>query len=68
VGISPVEMERLFERFENTLVRGVTEQPSTGIGLSVVKVVVVLHVGTIRAVRSKDKGTEFRLLFPKGLQ
>ncbi|MGQ1891390.1 hybrid sensor histidine kinase/response regulator transcription factor [Thermophagus sp. OGC60D27] len=66
-GISPEVMNRLFERFENGSLRKTSFQSSSGIGLAVVKEFVEMHHGRILVNSTPGEGTEFRLLFRKGL-
>lgn len=59
-GVSPEDLERIFEPFYTKKVMGLS---GTGLGLAVVWNTVQDHNGYIN-VRSNDKGTEFELYFP----
>src|SRR5439155_188682 len=61
-GIAPEDLERVFERFAHSRVgRG---RDGFGLGLAIVRAIVVAHGGTVR-VRSKlGQGTTFELLLP----
>jgi signal transduction histidine kinase len=59
-GIPSGDYERIFEPFYTTKAAG----EGSGLGLSVVQGIVAEHHGAIEVVRSDDRGTEFRLLFP----
>ena len=65
IGISPEKMNRLFERFE-TLASRSWAQPSSGIGLSLVKELVELHHGTIEAQSTLGEGSVFTVHLLKG--
>jgi signal transduction histidine kinase len=60
LGISPVDLERIFEPFYTKKVIG---RSGTGLGLAVVWNTVQDHDGYIN-VRSNEKGTTFDLYFP----
>jgi len=65
-GISPTDMDRLFERFyraSNTRGRSVE---GSGIGLSLVRSLVELHHGTIRIDSEVDVGTVVTIVLPIG--
>lgn len=65
IGISPEKKDRLFERFE-TLVSRSWSQPSSGIGLSLVKELVELHHGTIGVQSVLGQGSVFTVHLLKG--
>ncbi|GAO31191.1 hybrid sensor histidine kinase/response regulator transcription factor [Geofilum rubicundum] len=67
VGINEAKKGHLFQRFENSIGKGVSKGPSTGIGLSIVKEMVGLHNGDITVESLGDRGTVFVLKFKKGL-
>lgn len=66
VGIPPVELPRLFERFYRVKdVQGRSFEGS-GIGLSLVRELVELHAGTITVTSIVDKGSCFTVAIPTG--
>lgn len=67
IGIDPKKQQTLFQRFE-TLVRSNILQPSSGIGLSLVKELIELHQGSIRVNSETGVGSEFIVTLPLGRQ
>lgn len=65
IGIAPDKMAHLFERFE-TLASRSWSQPSSGIGLSLVKEFVGLHHGTIEVQSRLGEGSVFAVHLLKG--
>lgn len=65
IGIQPQKLSTLFQRFE-TLVSNNILQPSSGIGLSLVKELVELHHGMIEVFSEPGKGSEFKVSFRTG--
>lgn len=63
IGIDPKKQQTLFQRFE-TLVRYNILQPSSGIGLSLVKELIELHQGNIRVNSQPGEGSEFIVTLP----
>ncbi|MGE5328947.1 MAG: ATP-binding protein [Deltaproteobacteria bacterium] len=64
VGIPPEKLEIIFERFrqvDNVLTR---KNEGSGLGLTLVKSLVELHGGTIKAKSKPGKGTEFIICLP----
>jgi PAS domain S-box-containing protein len=64
VGIPEAELPKMFQRFHR--VQGVTGRTfeGTGIGLSLVKELVLLHGGEIGVQSTEGKGSEFRVAIP----
>jgi signal transduction histidine kinase/CheY-like chemotaxis protein/AraC-like DNA-binding protein len=67
VGISENRRKALFERFESFLDRNIFNQPSTGIGLSLVKQLVDMHKARIEVDSKVGEGTVFSIEFFKGI-
>lgn len=67
IGIDPKKQQNLFQRFE-TLVRYNILQPSSGIGLSLVKELIELHQGTIQVNSQLEIGSEFIITLPMNLK
>lgn len=65
IGIPEKKIPILFRRFE-TLTKSNILQPSSGIGLSMVKELVELHHGHIDVVSKENKGSEFCISFQRG--
>jgi signal transduction histidine kinase len=64
-GLSPEDMSRLFGRFQRLSAKPTAGESSTGLGLSIVKRIIELHGGTIRA--SSDgpgAGATFEIVLP----
>jgi two-component system sensor histidine kinase VicK len=66
IGIKPEHIPLLFEKFSKTIRRSGTQgEPSTGLGLCIVKHLVDLHSGTIHIESQIGKGTSITITFPK---
>lgn len=63
IGIEPNKLQSLFQRFE-TLARYNMLQPSSGIGLSLVKEMVDMHHGTIEVTSEPGVGSRFTVSLP----
>ncbi|MFD9389478.1 SpoIIE family protein phosphatase [Streptomyces sp. NPDC060000] len=66
VGIAEHEMPRLFERFHRISGVRARSHEGSGIGLALVRELVVLHGGTISADSTPDRGTRFTVRLPFG--
>ncbi|MFE1928158.1 SpoIIE family protein phosphatase [Streptomyces asoensis] len=66
VGIAADEMPRLFERFHRISGVRARSHEGSGIGLALVRELVVLHGGTISAESTPDLGTRFTVRLPFG--
>ncbi|QXD16272.1 response regulator [Rhodocaloribacter litoris] len=65
-GIAPEDLDHIFDRFYRADESTAHRQPGTGIGLALVKELVELHGGTIRAESTVGEGTTFRVRLPRG--
>lgn len=65
IGIQSKKLNSLFQRFETLANRNML-QPSSGIGLSLVRELVELHCGDISVTSEPDKGSEFKVKFLTG--
>lgn len=65
VGISPSKIDTIFQRFETIVNRHIL-QPSSGIGLSLVKELVELHHGEINVTSTPGEGCHFTVNFKWG--
>lgn len=66
IGIADNQRDRLFVRFETLLDHNIFSQPTTGIGLSLVKELVEMHKGYIEVESTPGKGSCFTVYLPKG--
>ncbi|RED93826.1 hybrid sensor histidine kinase/response regulator transcription factor [Marinoscillum furvescens] len=69
VGMAPEHLERIFDRFyeiEHQQPISKMQQAGTGIGLAIVKAVVEMHQGQIRAESEKGTGSTFSVSLPLG--
>lgn len=65
LGIPKQMIPKLFERFSGAGRTGLKGEQSTGIGLSIVKDIVVAHEGTITVSSEEGKGSTFTVELPK---
>ena len=69
VGISPENLERIFERFHKVSPTGTVGEKGLGIGLDIVKNLVHLHGGEIKVespVPETGRGAKFSFTLPQG--
>ncbi|MCK9506897.1 MAG: response regulator [Pigmentiphaga sp.] len=64
VGISSESIESVFERFYKTNTVNFDQHLGTGIGLALVKSLVLLHRGAITIYSERDKGSDFVIVLP----
>jgi signal transduction histidine kinase len=62
--ISEEDRERIFERFERTQTASVHSSNGAGLGLSLVKEIVVAHGGRVTAGENSGGMAEFQVWFP----
>jgi signal transduction histidine kinase len=63
-GIDPSDLKALFTPFQGTRARAFSEEPTAGLGLSIVKRIVDLHGGRIWVKSEVSKGTTFHVSLP----
>ncbi|HEY9004565.1 MAG TPA: ATP-binding protein [Ohtaekwangia sp.] len=66
IGISAHNLKTIFDRFNRIEGINARTHEGTGIGLTLVKELVVLHGGTIKVSSTEGIGTEFKVFIPKG--
>ncbi|WP_097157426.1 sensor histidine kinase [Bacillus oleivorans] len=65
IGIDPQEVEKIWDRFYRAdISRKTNPYGEFGLGLSIVKQLVLLHNGSIKVTSEKGKGTKFVIRFP----
>lgn len=64
LGIAPVDLPRLFERFYRVAGRETRKQPGSGLGLAIVKSIAERHGGSIRVESKLGEGSVFTLAIP----
>ncbi len=64
IGISPVDLPRLFERFYRAVGRKSRQQRGSGLGLTIAKSIAERHGGSIRVESQLGKGSKFVLSVP----
>ena len=67
IGISPTELERIFERFYQVDSGASRQYRGTGLGLTICKHIVEHHRGRIWAESEANKGSTFHFVLPKRL-
>ena len=66
IGMTPEEMQHIFEEFYRTRRAREIERDGTGLGLSIIKKSVEAIGGRITVASQVDKGTTFHIYFPEG--
>ena len=66
VGIPEEDQAHIFERFYRVDKARSRETGGTGLGLSIVKQLVTMHGGDITVRSEPGKGSEFKVVFPRG--
>lgn len=67
-GIPEDQLEHIFDRFHQVDGSNTREHEGTGIGLALVKELILLHRGTIDVESELGKGTTFSVMLPMGTQ
>lgn len=65
IGIKPEFLPTIFDKFAKNIRRpGTRGEPSSGLGLSIVKNIIDLHKGSIKAMSIENQGTTFAIELP----
>ncbi|MDT4895094.1 MAG: hypothetical protein QOH25_171 [Acidobacteriota bacterium] len=64
VGIAPEDVDRLFDKYEQTRSRATRGEKGTGLGLYITKQLVELHGGSIEVASEVGKGSIFSFTLP----
>jgi PAS domain S-box-containing protein len=64
IGIAPVDLPRLFEKFYRGGQREAKKRQGTGLGLAIVKSIAERHKGEVRAESQLGKGSKFYFVIP----
>ncbi len=64
IGISPIDLERIFERFYRVDYARSRDNGGTGLGLSIVKHVAAIHGGTVDVWSQPGHGSTFSIRIP----
>jgi signal transduction histidine kinase len=65
VGIAPADISHIFDRFQRTGEAEKDHVEGTGLGLYLVRSVVELHGGSIKATSRRDHGSKFVMIIPQ---
>ncbi|GAB3196744.1 two-component system sensor histidine kinase VicK [Pontibacter aydingkolensis] len=66
IGIPERYHDELFDKFTKARRQGLRGEPSTGLGMSIIKTIVEWHEGSIWFESAENKGTTFYIEIPKG--
>ena len=67
VGISKVDLPRIFDKFFRIRTEYTRKVIGSGLGLPLVKAIIEAHLGTITVESESGKGTTFIILLPRGI-
>ncbi len=65
VGIDPKDIVHVFEKFSSARKKGTEHEPTTGLGLSIVKRLVKLHNAEIEIESQPGSGTQISIILPQ---
>lgn len=64
-GMTPQQLDHIFDRFYRGQMDGGEKQPGTGLGLSIVRSLVDLHAGSVEVESEPGAGTTFTVRIPR---
>jgi signal transduction histidine kinase len=64
IGIPPVDLPRIFDRFYRVDIARSRETGGFGLGLAIAKQIIQAHNGQITVESSLGKGTKFKIFLP----
>jgi signal transduction histidine kinase len=67
VGVSKVDLPRIFDKFFRIRTEYTRKVIGSGLGLPLVKAIIEAHLGTITVESESGKGTTFTILLPRGI-
>ena len=67
VGVSKVDLPRIFDKFFRIRTEYTRKVIGSGLGLPLVKAIIEAHLGTITVESELGKGTTFIILLPRGI-
>ncbi len=67
VGVSKVDLPRIFDKFFRIRTEYTRKVIGSGLGLPLVKTIIEAHLGTITVESESGKGTTFTILLPRGI-
>jgi PAS domain S-box-containing protein len=67
VGVSKVDLPRIFDKFFRIRTEYTRKVIGSGLGLPLVKAIIEAHLGTITVESESGKGTTFIILLPRGI-
>jgi two-component system sensor histidine kinase VicK len=68
IGIPAAIQPFIFDKFTKARRPGIHGEPTTGLGLSIIKTIIEWHNGRIWFVSAEEKGTTFFIQIPKNNQ
>ena len=64
-GMSPEDLERVFDRYYRGSYDSIGDQPGTGLGLAIAREMVRMHGGEISAKSTLGQGSELTVCLPR---
>ncbi|MBI5020149.1 MAG: HAMP domain-containing histidine kinase [Ignavibacteriales bacterium] len=64
-GLSDDDLKKLFQKYQRLSTQPTAGEPSTGLGLSIVRQLVEMHNGTVNVKSELGKGSTFTVIIPK---